>query len=248
MNKFSLLTILMLLLISSIGSVCADRPVFDIIHSVNKTMFFNLTELGYTQDTIDLVNRSVLDCFQYWGQPGFALIGTGRPIVNIATGTKLGDAIFYCDSPSTNSSYSIHSKTNDTRFGYRNETSFSDTWLNFIFPAMLYDFNSSTRNSTDWTIYMTFDEGRLSYVPGNDTGSNTVIVTYNNVSVPDTELGKIVNVSTTLRLDDGTTLTNKRIRININGTEIVRLTNEVGEIDYPFIPDKIGLYNVVTTF
>jgi len=42
---------------------------------------------------------------------------------------------------------------------------------------MLSYFNSPVRNSTDWTMYLTFDEGRIFYVPGND--NNTIVLTHN---------------------------------------------------------------------
>jgi len=107
-NKIIINISVILTILFSLSSVCADRPVFDVIRHHNSTMFFNLTDLGYTQDTIDLVNNSVMDCFQFWNQPGFALIGTGRQVLNIATGAKLGDAILWTESPSTSTNYSIY--------------------------------------------------------------------------------------------------------------------------------------------
>ncbi|GAA5819690.1 MAG: conserved hypothetical protein partial [Methanobrevibacter sp. CfCl-M3] len=209
-------------------------------------MYFDLEDLGYTQDTIDLVNRSVMACFHFWGQPGFALIGTGRSVHSIATGVKLGDSILFCESPSTNSNYTIYSVTTNQFFGYRNESSFSNSWNNVIFPSMLNYFNSSTMNSSAWTIYMTFDEGRIFYVNGSDT--NTVVFTYNNVSAYDIKFGETVNITSTLKLGDGTLLANKNITFNVDGLETNITTNEYGIAEYQYTPTHIGLFNVSTHF
>ncbi|MDR1819101.1 MAG: Ig-like domain-containing protein [Methanobrevibacter sp.] len=246
MMKYSRIVILIVLFFSIICFV-SSRPVFDVEHTVNTTLFFNLTELGYTQDTIDLVNRSVMDCFEYWGRNGYALLGTGRNVTSISTGAKLGDSILFCESPSTNSNYTIYSATNNSNFGYRNETSFSNSWLNVIFPSMLVYFNASTMNSTDWTIYMTFHEGYVFDVSGNGTG--TLIKTILNVSAPDINLGDTTNVTATLTMNDGTPVNNKTINLTIEGVEYLGVTDEMGVVVVPYNnTSRVGKYNVTANF
>jgi hypothetical protein len=212
---------------------------------VNTTLFFNLTELGYTQDTIDLVNRSVMDCFEYWNRSGYALLGTGRDILNIATGVKLGDAILYVDAPSVNTYY-IYSVTNNSDFGYRNETSFATSWDN-VFRSMLNYFNSTDKNSTDWTIYLTFHEGYVFDVSGNGTG--TLIKTILNVSAPDINLGDTTNVTATLTMGDGTPVSNKTINLTIEGVEYLGVTDEMGVVVVPYNnTSRGGKYNVTANF
>ncbi|MDR2544462.1 MAG: Ig-like domain-containing protein [Methanobrevibacter sp.] len=187
-----------------------------------------------------------MGCFEYWGRNGYALLGTGRNVTSISTGAKLGDSILFCESPSTNSNYTIYSVTNNSNFGYRNETSFSNSWVNVLFPSMLTYFNASTMNSTDWTIYMTFFEGYVFDVPGNGTG--TLVKTYLNVTARDVTLGDTVNITATLKEGDGTPIGNKIIIFSIDGAEYTAVTDDYGIATIDFIPTHLGTIDVTALF
>ncbi|GAA5819592.1 MAG: conserved hypothetical protein partial [Methanobrevibacter sp. CfCl-M3] len=187
-----------------------------------------------------------MDCFEYWNRSGYALLGTGREVRNIVTNTKLGDSILWVESPSTSTNYSIYSVTNNSNFGYRNETSFATSWDN-VFGSMLSYFNSTVRNSTDWTIYLTFHEGYVFDVSGNGTG--TLIKTILNVSAPDINLGDTTNVTATLTMNDGTPVNNKTINLTIEGVEYLGVTDEMGVVVVPYNnTSRVGKYNVTANF
>ncbi|MDR2545196.1 MAG: hypothetical protein LBD03_06610 [Methanobrevibacter sp.] len=251
MYKLSrLLTILAILAVIAVScsSLASCRPVFDVDNTVNTTLFFNLSEMGYNQSNVDYINSTVLSYFKFLDTPGSALLGTGRDILNIATGAKLGTAIITYDCPSIGANGTIYSATRN----YKTEASFLTGWngpFGMFNGIMSYwnDSDGSGRIPTDVLFNLTFHEGVV--FNNSDNGTGLVMGTNLTVYGNDTVFGSPVYIRGYLLLADGTPVVDKSVNVTVTNSSgavwsRVGITDNGGLLWIPFNNYTSELYNV----
>ncbi|MDR2545032.1 MAG: hypothetical protein LBD03_05740 [Methanobrevibacter sp.] len=228
--------------------VANSRPVFDVENSVNTTLFFNLSELGYNQSNVDYINSTVLSYFKFLNTPGSCLLGTGRDVVNIASGVKLCTAIITYECPSIGAIGTYYSVNSN----YRTESNFLTNWsgpfgmFNGI-VAYWNDSDGSGRIPSEVIFNLTFHEG----VVFNNSDNGTGLLTGTNLTVfaNDTLVGNPVYIMGSLLLGDGTPVRGKWVDLTITNStggfcHMSGMTDAVGNFVVSFTNWTSEVYNV----
>jgi hypothetical protein len=246
----NLLTALAVLAIVAIScsSLASCRPVFDVDNTVNTTLVFNTTELGCNQDTVDLINSSVISYFRFWNSPGSCVLGTGVDILNISNLAKLGTAILTLKTFPMESRINVFSPTSS----YRTESYVANTW-NTRFNIISEDFNGSgTFNASMVVVNLTFHEGVV--FNNSDNGTGVIVGTVFNVFANDSVVGGSTDVIGRLTLGDGTPVAGKLVRLivaNSSGGSVSfeAFTDGDGVVMRPFSNiSSAGVFNVTGVF